>query len=59
MTFYGVYNVPALHAKLEIQFSDVSEGQYLANSASGTYTTISYMKLTSVLQLTNIMHHIK
>ena len=40
MDLYRVYNLPALHPELKVQFSYVLEGEYLAISMSHTYAAI-------------------
>ena len=40
MDLYKGYNLPVLHPELEVQFSCVLEGEYLAISMSGTYPTM-------------------
>ena len=40
MDLYIVYNLPALHLELKVQFSYVLEGEYLAISALGTYASM-------------------
>ena len=40
MDLYKVYNLPALHPKLEIEFTYQIEGEYLAVSKSGLYAAL-------------------
>ena len=40
MDLYKVYNLPALHPELKVQFSYVLEGEYLAISISCTYAAM-------------------
>ena len=40
MDLYRVYNLPALHPELKVQFPYVLEGEYLAISTSYTYAAI-------------------
>ena len=37
---YRIYNLPALHPELKIQFTYILEGHYMAISVSGTYSAI-------------------
>ena len=40
MDLYRVYNLPTFHPELEVKFSYVLEGEYLAISAFDTYAAI-------------------